>query len=70
MYRAHWPRIGPLIAMLVGAATAMAGSRLTKPQILSAANLMALMADPFYLAPVLFPKKSCCMSKPAMRPKP
>lgn len=44
MYRAHWPRIGAPIAMLVGAATAMAGRRLTKPQILSAANLMALMA--------------------------
>lgn len=31
-YRAYWPRIGALIAMLVGAVTAMAGGRLTKPQ--------------------------------------
>ena len=88
--------------MIVGGATAMAARRLTKPQILSAANLIALMthqyeeyvypgyfpgqfnrglfnsdsprnyplnpqtamvintclAYPFYVAPVLFPKKS------------
>jgi hypothetical protein len=101
-YRAQWPRIGAIIAMIVGGATAMAARRLTKPQILSAANLIALMAHqyeeyvypgyfpgqfnrglfnsdsprnyplnpqtamvintclayPFYVAPVLFPKKS------------
>jgi hypothetical protein len=101
-YHAQWPRIGAIIAMIVGGATAMAARRLTKPQILSAANLIALMAHqyeeyvypgyfpgqfnrglfnsdsprnyplnpqtamvintclayPFYVAPVLFPKKS------------
>jgi hypothetical protein len=56
-YRAHWPRIGALIAMLVGAVTAVAGRRLTKPQILSAANLMALMAHQYeeYVEPGYFP---------------
>jgi hypothetical protein len=56
-YRAHWPRIGALVAMLVGAVTAMAGRRLTKPQILSAANLMALIAHQYeeYVQPGYFP---------------
>jgi hypothetical protein len=56
-YRAHWPRVGAVIAMLVGAATAMASSRLTKPQILSAANLVALMAHQYeeYVNPGYFP---------------
>lgn len=46
-YRAQWPRIGAILAMLVGGATAVAGKRLTRPQILSAANLMALMAHQY-----------------------
>jgi hypothetical protein len=56
-YRAYWPRIGAIIAMFVGGVTAMAGKRLTKPQILSAANLMALMAHQYeeYVHPGYFP---------------
>jgi hypothetical protein len=56
-YRAQWPRIGAIIAMFVGGVTAMAGKRLTKPQILSAANLMALMAHQYeeYVDPGYFP---------------
>ena len=43
--------------MLIGAATAASAQRLTKPQILSAANLMALMAHQFeeYVCPGYFP---------------
>ena len=43
--------------MLVGGATAASARRLTKPQILSAANLMALMAHQFeeYVHPGYFP---------------
>lgn len=56
-YRTHWPRIGAVIAMLIGGATAMSARRLTKPQILSAANLMALMAHQYeeYVHPGYFP---------------
>ena len=57
VYRTHWPRIGAVLALLVGAVTARAGRRLTRPQILSAANLMALMAHQFeeYVYPGYFP---------------
>jgi hypothetical protein len=56
-YRAQWPRIGAIIAMLVGCVTAMAARRLTKPQIFSAANLIALMAHQYeeYVDPGYFP---------------
>ena len=56
-YRAYWPRVGAIIAMFAGGATAMAGRRLTKPQILSAANLIALMAHQYeeYVEPGYFP---------------
>jgi hypothetical protein len=56
-YRTHWPRIGAVLAMLIGAVTAASAQRLTKPQILSAANLMALMAHQFeeYVYPGYFP---------------
>jgi hypothetical protein len=59
-YRTHWPRIGAVIAMLIGGATAMSARRLTKPQILSAANLMALMAHQYeeYVHPGYFPGQS------------
>ena len=56
-YRTHWPRVGAVLAMLIGGATAASAQRLTKPQILSAANLMALMAHQFeeYVYPGYFP---------------
>ena len=56
-YRTHWPRIGAVLAMFIGGATAACAQRLTKPQILSAANLMALMAHQFeeYVYPGYFP---------------
>jgi Protein of unknown function with HXXEE motif len=56
-YRAQWPRIGAVIATLIGAATVAARARMTKPQILSAANLMALMAHQYeeYVQPGYFP---------------
>jgi len=46
-YRVQWPRVGAAIALLVGGATVAAGGRLSKPQVLSAANLMALMAHQY-----------------------
>ena len=56
-YRTHWPRIGAVLAMLIGGTIAASARRLTKPQILSAANLMALMAHQFeeYVYPGYFP---------------
>jgi hypothetical protein len=56
-YRTHWPRIGAVLAMLIGGVTAASAQRLTKPQLLSAANLMALMAHQFeeYVYPGYFP---------------
>jgi hypothetical protein len=46
--------------MLIGGATAMSARHLTKPQILSAANLMALMAHQYeeYAYPGYFPGNS------------
>jgi hypothetical protein len=56
-YRAQWPRVGAVIALLVGGATVAAGGRLSRPQVLSAANLMALMAHQYeeYVYPGYFP---------------
>ena len=56
-YRAQWPRIGAAIAVLVGGATAVARRRLSEPQLLSAANLVALMAHQYeeYVYPGYFP---------------
>ena len=56
-YRAHWPRIGAIVAALVAGATASSARRLTTPQILSAANLVALMAHQYeeYVYPGYFP---------------
>src|SRR6202012_809099 len=61
-YRTQWPRIGAIIAMFVGGVTAVAGKRLTRPQILSAANLMALMAHQYeeYVDPGYFPGQFNC----------
>lgn len=56
-YRAQWPRIGAVIATLIGAVTVAARGRMTEPQSLSAANLMALMAHQYeeYVQPGYFP---------------
>jgi len=69
-YRRQWPRIGAIIAMLVGGVTAVAGKRLTRPQILSAANLMALMAHQYeeYVDPGYFPASSIAACSRAIRP--
>lgn len=56
-YRAHWPRIGAVLALGIGGATALAGSKLTKPQVFSALNLGALLIHQYeeYQAPGYFP---------------
>lgn len=56
-YRRQWPRIGALIALIVGGTTALTATRLTKPQIFSAANLIALLAHQYeeYQDPGYFP---------------
>ena len=41
-YRRQWPRMGAVLAMAIGGATALASKKLTAPQVLSSANLVAL----------------------------
>jgi hypothetical protein len=56
-YRAHWPRIDAALALGIGGAIALAGSKLTKPQALSALNFGALLLHQYeeYQAPGYFP---------------
>jgi hypothetical protein len=56
-YRTHWPRIGAVLALGIGGATALAARKLTKPQLLSALNLAALLIHQYeeYQAPGYFP---------------
>ncbi len=42
-YRKQWPRIGAVLGMAVGGATALAAPRMKNTQALAAANLMALI---------------------------
>lgn len=56
-YYRQWPRIGGVLAMTVGGATALLSGKLSKTQSLSAANLAALMVHQFeeYVYPGWFP---------------
>jgi hypothetical protein len=56
-YRTHWPRIGAVLALGIGGATALAGRKLTKPQLFSALNFAALLIHQYeeYQAPGYFP---------------
>ena len=56
-YRAHWPCIGAVLALGISGATALAGSKLTKPQLFSALNFAALLVHQYeeYQAPGYFP---------------
>ena len=59
-YRRQWPRIGGVLAMALGGATALAAGRMSKPQTLSAANLGALLVHQYeeYQDPGWFPASS------------
>ncbi len=46
-YRRQWPRIGAVLGMALGGATALASRKMTAPQVLSAANLMALLVHQY-----------------------
>ena len=56
-YREHWPRVGGLLGMAGGGALALTHRRLSKPQALAAANLLALFAHQYeeYEDPGYFP---------------
>lgn len=56
-YRKHWPRVGALIGMAGAGTLALAHQRLSKPQALSALNLLALLAHQYeeYVDPGYFP---------------
>jgi Protein of unknown function with HXXEE motif len=46
-YRRQWPRIGAVLGMAVGGATVLASKKMTAPQVLSSANLIALTAHQY-----------------------
>jgi hypothetical protein len=56
-YRTHWPRIGAVLALGIGGATALAAKKMTKPQLFSALNFGALLIHQYeeYQAPGYFP---------------
>jgi hypothetical protein len=56
-YRKQWPRIGGVLAMALGGATALAADRMSKPQTLSAVNFGALLVHQYeeYQDPGWFP---------------
>lgn len=56
-YRRQWPRVGGVLAMALGGATALAAGRMSKPQTLSAVNFGALLVHQYeeYQDPGWFP---------------
>ena len=56
-YRRQWPRVGGVLAMAVGGATALAARRMSKPQLMSALNFGALLVHQYeeYEDPGWFP---------------
>jgi hypothetical protein len=57
VYRRQWPRIGAVLALALGGLTALTGGRLAKTRLLSAVNLLALLAHQYeeYVDPGYFP---------------
>lgn len=57
VYRRQWPRIGPVIALALGGLITLASGRLSRTRLLSAANLLALLAHQYeeYVDPGYFP---------------
>jgi hypothetical protein len=60
VYRRQWPRIGAVIALALGGLTALAGGRMARTRLLSAVNLLALLAHQYeeYVDPGYFPASS------------
>jgi hypothetical protein len=56
-YRANWPRVGALVAMGSAGALAMTHGRMSKPRLLSALNMLALLLHQYeeYEDPGYFP---------------
>ncbi len=56
-YRREWPRVGGLLAMALGGALALAGKRLSRPQLIAALNWGALFVHQYeeYQDPGYFP---------------
>jgi hypothetical protein len=56
-YRRQWPRVGGVLAMALGGATALAAGRMSRPQTLSAVNFGALLVHQYeeYQDPGWFP---------------
>jgi len=56
-YRTNWPRVGAVIAMGSGGALAIGHRRMSKPQLLSALNMLALLVHQYeeYEDPGYFP---------------
>ena len=46
-YRRQWPRIGGLLAMALGGATTLTARKMSRPQLLSALNLGALLVHQY-----------------------
>ena len=46
-YRKQWPRVGAVFGMAVGGATALVAPRMKRTQVLTAANLIALMVHQY-----------------------
>jgi Protein of unknown function with HXXEE motif len=46
-YRKQWPRIGAVLGMAIGGATALAAPKMRKTQVLSATNLLALLVHQY-----------------------
>ena len=57
MYRKHWQDIGGVLAMLLTGSLALFGKRLSRPQLFSALNLVAMLVHQFeeYRFPGTFP---------------
>ena len=69
-YRKNWPRVGGLLAMAGAGAVALTHQRMSKPQTLSALNLLALLVHQYeeYEDPATFPASSTAASSTATSP--
>ena len=56
-YRKNWPRLGAVLAMAIGGATALGSKKLSTVQVLSAMNFVALLVHQYeeYQDPGYFP---------------
>lgn len=68
-YRKQWPRVGGVLAMAVGGATALAAKQMSEPRLLSAVNFGALLVHQYeeYEDPGWFPgqfNRGCSRATP------